>query len=63
MLNEAIDNVTADNWQKCIEHVIKQEQKMWDLDTRVEVLVEPLIINLGSESTDSNDSDQTSDNE
>lgn len=61
LLNEAIDGVTADNWQKCIEHVIKQEQKMWDLDTNAEVIVDPLIITLGSENSDTDDSGSNSD--
>lgn len=61
LLNEAIDNVTSDNWQRCIEHVIKQEQKMWDLDTYIEGVVEPLIITLGSENSDTDDSGSNSD--
>lgn len=61
LLNEAIDNVTSDNWQRCIEHVIKQERKMWDLDTYIEGVVEPLIITLGSENSDTDDSGSNSD--
>ncbi|XP_050309960.1 uncharacterized protein LOC126745940 [Anthonomus grandis grandis] len=63
LLIEAINGVTADDWKKCIGHVIKEEQKMWDLDTQAEVMVEPLIITPGFESSDSDDSWTTSDSE
>ncbi|XP_050295356.1 uncharacterized protein LOC126735393 [Anthonomus grandis grandis] len=63
LLSEAINGVTADDWKKCIGHVIKEEQKMWDLDTQAEVMVEPLIITPGFESSDSDDSWTASDSE
>lgn len=61
MLNEAINGVTADNWKKWIVHVIKEKQKMWDLETHVEILVEPLISAPGFENSDSDDSETNSD--
>ncbi|XP_050311486.1 uncharacterized protein LOC126747047 [Anthonomus grandis grandis] len=63
LLNEAIGNVTPTNWQKCIEHVVKEEQKMWDLDNHIEVVVEPLIITPGSGNSDSDDSSSSSSDE
>ncbi|KAJ8969083.1 hypothetical protein NQ317_016328 [Molorchus minor] len=46
LLNDAISRVTAETWSKLILHVKKEEQRMWDLDTRAEALIEPVIINL-----------------
>lgn len=59
LFNEAIQNVTANDWQKCIGHVKKVEDRMWELDVRAEVLVEPLIIQTGNESDKENDSDMS----
>ncbi|KAJ8938219.1 hypothetical protein NQ318_007641 [Aromia moschata] len=33
-----------ESWQKCIGHVLKEEERVCDLDTRSEVLIEPLVI-------------------
>lgn len=45
---KAISNVTPENWRKCVEHVIKQEDRMWTLDITMDQMVEPLVISLGS---------------
>ncbi|KAJ8975395.1 hypothetical protein NQ317_008610 [Molorchus minor] len=42
LLNDAISRVTVDTWSKFILHVKKEEQLMWDLDTRAESLVKPV---------------------
>lgn len=59
LLNEAISNVTANDWKKCVVHVKKDEQRMWDLDIHVEAVVEPLIITPDADS--SSDSDMSLD--
>ena len=56
LLQEAIADVNEAAWKKCIAHVQKEEKKMWDLDTRVEVLTEPLVISPGMDSSSSEDS-------
>ncbi|XP_072384696.1 uncharacterized protein [Diabrotica undecimpunctata] len=57
LFHEGITRITSAKWQKCIQHVQqKVEQKMWDLDNIIETQVEPLIINVGNESSTS-DSD------
>jgi hypothetical protein len=38
--------VTPERWEKCVQHVIKEEDKMWKLDGLMETVIEPLIINL-----------------
>ncbi|XP_050500824.1 uncharacterized protein LOC126880805 [Diabrotica virgifera virgifera] len=53
LLDQAIQNITASNWQSCITHTQKEEDKMWDVDTRVDVLIEPIIITPGEDSSDS----------
>ncbi|KAJ8967854.1 hypothetical protein NQ317_018348 [Molorchus minor] len=36
--------LAAETWSKCILHVKKEEQRcMWDLDSRAEALIEPVI--------------------
>ncbi|XP_072400847.1 uncharacterized protein [Diabrotica undecimpunctata] len=37
---EALQNVTAHNWQKAIEHVKKVESKIWETDRIMEITVE-----------------------
>ncbi|XP_072400221.1 uncharacterized protein [Diabrotica undecimpunctata] len=54
----AVQNVTAHNGQKAIEHVKKEESKMWETDRIMEITVEPLIINLNNDSeTSTSDSE------
>ncbi|CAH2011303.1 unnamed protein product [Acanthoscelides obtectus] len=43
--------------QKCIQHVIKEEQRMWDLDTHIDIIVEPVVIELNSDDSDSSSHD------
>jgi transposase len=50
---EALKEVNAERWRKCIEHVMKEEQKMWELDNVIEQTMEPLIINLGPDESSS----------
>lgn len=53
LFNEAVEHVTADNWINAINHVKKEEEKMWETDRVMEIMVEPLIINFESDSTTS----------
>lgn len=56
IFNDAVNNITVDKWQRCINHVKeKVETKMWKLDNITEDQVEPLIINVDSDSSDIND--------
>lgn len=59
LFEKSLEAITAESWVKCIGHVIKEEQKMWDLDIQVEVTVEPIIITPGADSE--SDSDTSSD--
>ncbi|KAJ8983460.1 hypothetical protein NQ317_013335 [Molorchus minor] len=59
LLNDAISRVTVDTWSKCILHVKKEEQRMWD--TTAEALIEPVIINLRDNSSSDSEFDSDSD--
>lgn len=56
-LQEAIQNVSAEDWKKCIQHVLKEEQKMWDVDNRIEHNIEPIIINFDDSGSSSDESE------
>lgn len=62
LLENAISSVTAESWRKCIAHVHTEEQRMWDLDIRVETLTEPIIIRPDADSS-SDDSGSDSESE
>lgn len=51
LLMDSLANVTAENWQSAIKHVIAEEEKMWDLDGLIDETteIEPVIINLGED--------------
>jgi hypothetical protein len=55
LIEKGIQNVTPERWEKCVQHVIKEEDKMWNLDGLMETVIEPLIINLQDSSDDSSD--------
>lgn len=61
LLQEAVESITANSWTKCIEHVLKEEQKMWDLDVHIDNTIEPIIITLGADSGSESESDSDND--
>ena len=56
LIVEGVRNISADAWEACCEHVIKVEQEYWERD-RVADQVKRFIIELGSDSDASSDSD------
>lgn len=60
LLLDALGNVTATTWQKCINHVIKEESRMKDLDTIIDDVIEPFIIRVGEDSDSEEGSDCSS---
>ncbi|XP_072400960.1 uncharacterized protein [Diabrotica undecimpunctata] len=57
LLNDALNNITQEKWKNCVKHVQNTvEKKFWELDHIIEVMVEPLIIEIGS----NGDSDSSS---
>ncbi|XP_072400225.1 uncharacterized protein [Diabrotica undecimpunctata] len=51
LFNQALNNVTANNWQNAVNHVDGIISKMWQLDFIIEQQLEPIIINLGNDSS------------
>lgn len=58
LFDQAVRNVTSENWRKAFGHVLKEEERMWTMDAMMELQVEPLIINVAQDSdTSSSDSE------
>lgn len=57
LFDQAITEVTPENWRKAVQHVIKEEDKMWDLDNLIDQTVEPLIIVSRGDDSSSDDED------
>jgi hypothetical protein len=65
---EAIEKVTPELWQNCIDHAIKYEDKMWDRDRLVDESVSflhhnPLIIPVHNDDTTDSESCSDSDSD
>lgn len=56
-LQEAIRTVSAEDWKKCMQHVLKEEQKMWDVDNRIDHNIEPIIIHFDDSGSSSDESE------
>lgn len=56
LLLQAIENVTPTNWHKCVQHVIREEDKMNTLDGIMDDMLEPLIITANTGSSDETES-------
>lgn len=61
LLNEALDNVSLDYWKKCIAHVKKGEDIMWDLDGISDELQDRIIETDAVNDEDSEEEDFFSD--
>lgn len=58
LLQEALGNISAEKWQNCISHVIKEESKLDRLDNNVDKTVDSFVINVtGETSSESSCSD------
>lgn len=57
LFEEAVRNVSAENWKNAIRHAQSEEDKMWQVDITMEVLVEPLVIHVGDDSSSESNSD------
>lgn len=53
LFHQAIGNVSAENWKKAIRHAQSVEEKMWQVDITMDIIVEPLIIHVGGDSSSS----------
>ncbi|KAL4104685.1 hypothetical protein QTP88_019968 [Uroleucon formosanum] len=58
ILNSAIERVTSENWQNFIQHVIKEEEKMTEVDRNMDEIIdnlEPCVLTITGETSDSSD--------
>ncbi|RVE42088.1 hypothetical protein evm_013256 [Chilo suppressalis] len=54
--SDALQSITAESWKRCIDHVMKEEQKMLKLDGIVDDVVDKVTIKVGgSSSSESSD--------
>ena len=55
LLIQGIQNVSAENWKNCINHVTTKEREMWEIDGLMDDVCENqnLIISLNNDSSDS----------
>ena len=59
LLHDGINNVTAENWEACVRHVVdKVEPDFWEKDCICENVVEEFTICVGTDSSsDENEDD------
>lgn len=57
LLINSFGNVTRENWTNAINHVKKEEERLWSVDINIEELFEPIVIPIGP----GNESDSSSD--
>ncbi|KAL4085236.1 hypothetical protein QTP88_027095 [Uroleucon formosanum] len=58
ILNSAIERVTSENWQNFIQHVIKEKEKMTEVDRNMDEIIdnlEPCVLTITGETSDSSD--------
>lgn len=55
LTSEAIDHVTAEDWEKCVRHAENLQSDDWQKEIVRDDAMEPFIINLRDDSTDSED--------
>ena len=53
LIENAVDEITTDKWSRCVEHVLKEEDKFWKFDQITDAVVGNLIINTADSSDDS----------
>lgn len=51
LFQQALNNVTAENWRNAIRHAKGEEEKLWQVDNLMEVRIEQLQINVGDDSS------------
>lgn len=63
LLNDALNNVSAEDWRKAVDHVKAVEDVMWDLEAISDDIQDNFVINLAEDSETENDSISGSDGE
>jgi len=57
LLNTAIERVSSENWQNCIQHVKTEEDKLTEVDKNMDDMVDSLepCITITGDTSDSSD--------
>lgn len=55
LFQQSIHNVSSEDWQKAIKHVVKKEKEMWELDNLIDIHIEELIITSDSSTSSSSE--------
>lgn len=63
LTEEAIQVVSASDWEGFIKKVVEKEQFYWNRDIVVEEAIDSIIINMGNEHSDSDSELESTDNE
>ncbi|KAJ4450764.1 hypothetical protein ANN_02194 [Periplaneta americana] len=53
LLDTTLTQVTAEMWQSDIRHIVKEEERIWQMDGITDNMVDRLLINVGERSSDS----------
>lgn len=55
LAHEALDNVTQQDWAKCVRHAVNLQEADYDKECSRDTAIEPIIVNLAESSDDSSD--------
>lgn len=58
LLTRGINIVTAERWKDSVNHTIKEEKRMWDLDGIAEHIIEDVVISLQLDSSTEDSTDE-----
>lgn len=56
LVNKELDNVTIEDWVKCVKHAVKLQEEDFAKELGRENILEPVVINL-QEDSDTDDSE------
>ena len=57
LLANAIKEITTEKWRDCVAHVIKEEEKLWELECVTDKVVDSMVINTADSSSSKSESD------
>ncbi|PSN40009.1 hypothetical protein C0J52_26029, partial [Blattella germanica] len=55
LVNEAIDNIAVSAWENCVRHAEKIQEDDFNRELLVDTALEPIIINLQDDTSQSED--------
>ena len=61
VFDEAVDRITANDWQNAIKHVLDVESSCWKNDNICDIEIEQVLINTGEDTMTESDSSDHND--